>query len=594
MTEQMTLIPKHPPLKITKPVRLIELFAGIGSQAKALKNLGVPFETYRAVEIDKYALASYNAIRGTEFTTQDITQVHASDLCITDTDTYEYIMTYSFPCFPKGSLVMTSDGYVDVSDVQKGSLVLTHNNTYERVLNTRCNGIKKILSLKTMCADEIKATPEHRFYVRRMHRVGHFSKRVFSPPEWKQLKDLDSKDYVGVAINQNAIIPKWDGIVHHWSDGRKDRVVNEISPMLNIKDFLWIIGRYLGDGWQKKGGIIICCAKKETEELVERIERCFPCTVAYEDTVDKVHISKSELQAFVQQFGKGAAHKHLTSTIFDLPTNLLDSVIQGYISADGCFTNGLWKATSVSKELIYGFGECVAKAYHTPYRIYKAKRKRESDIQGRQIEQKDTYQLVYKTEKRKQDKAFYEDGYVWCPVRSISEYGEEEVYDIEVENAHSFTVQNVIVHNCQDLSNAGKQAGMTKGSGTRSGLLWEVERILDECDELPQILLMENVPAVVGKRNEKDFGMWCDFLASKGYTNKWAKLNAADYGVPQHRERVFMVSWLGDYSYEFPVGKEIKNLLKDYLEDEVDEKFYLSDEAVKGLVRANNRPTNPL
>ena len=88
--------------------------------------------------------------------------------------------------------------------------------------------------------------------------------------------------------------------------------------------------------------------------------------------------------------------------------------------------------------------------------------------------------------------------------------------------------------------------------------------------------------------------MWCDYLASKGYTNKWEKLNAADYGVPQHRERVFMVSWLGDYSYEFPKPKEIKYYLKDYLEDEVDEKYYLSEEAVKGLVRANDRPTDPL
>ena len=86
MTEQLTFAPQHPPLKIDKPVRLIELFAGIGSQAKALKNLGVPFETYKVVEIDKYALASYNAIHHTQFTTMDITQVHASDLQIIDTD----------------------------------------------------------------------------------------------------------------------------------------------------------------------------------------------------------------------------------------------------------------------------------------------------------------------------------------------------------------------------------------------------------------------------------------------------------------------------------------------------------------------------
>lgn len=86
------------PLKITKPIRLIELFAGIGAQAKALERLGANFEHYRVVEFDKYAIRSYNAIHGTNFETTDICDVHASDLGVVDKDKYCYIMTYSFPC----------------------------------------------------------------------------------------------------------------------------------------------------------------------------------------------------------------------------------------------------------------------------------------------------------------------------------------------------------------------------------------------------------------------------------------------------------------------------------------------------------------
>lgn len=86
------------PFKIRNPIRLIELFGGIGSQAKALKNLGVEFEHYRVVEFDKYAIKSYNAIHGTNFETSDIREVHAWDLGVEDTDRYTYIMTYSFPC----------------------------------------------------------------------------------------------------------------------------------------------------------------------------------------------------------------------------------------------------------------------------------------------------------------------------------------------------------------------------------------------------------------------------------------------------------------------------------------------------------------
>lgn len=136
---------------------------------------------------------------------------------------------------------------------------------------------------------------------------------------------------------------------------------------------------------------------------------------------------------------------------------------------------------------------------------------------------------------------------------------------------------------CQDLSNAGKQRGMTRGGGTRSGLLWEVERLLNEMDELPQILVMENVPAVVGEKNKADFMEWVHFLQSKGYMCKWDILNAKDYGIPQNRERCFMVSYLGDYLYEFPQGFPLKMRLRDVLEDEVDEKYYIKGEAADRL-----------
>lgn len=133
---------------------------------------------------------------------------------------------------------------------------------------------------------------------------------------------------------------------------------------------------------------------------------------------------------------------------------------------------------------------------------------------------------------------------------------------------------------CQDLSNAGLGKGMAKGSGTRSGLLWEVERLLDECSELPNILLMENVPQVIGQNNIQHFAKWLEKLEQLGYKNKWQVLNAKDYGIPQNRERCFMVSILGDYYYEFPNTIPLKLRLKDMLEVKVDKKYYLSDRII--------------
>jgi site-specific DNA-cytosine methylase len=115
---------------------------------------------------------------------------------------------------------------------------------------------------------------------------------------------------------------------------------------------------------------------------------------------------------------------------------------------------------------------------------------------------------------------------------------------------------------------------MEKGSGTRSGLLWEVERLLKECDELPQVLLMENVTQVHSKKNIEHFNQWIKALEDLGYSNYWQDLNAKNYGIPQNRNRTFMVSILGNYTYEFPKPFELKLKLKDMLESDVAARYY--------------------
>lgn len=138
---------------------------------------------------------------------------------------------------------------------------------------------------------------------------------------------------------------------------------------------------------------------------------------------------------------------------------------------------------------------------------------------------------------------------------------------------------------CQDLSLAGKMKGMSKGSGTRSGLLWEVERLLGETEHLPQILLMENVPQVISDQNINDFHDWMAFLERKGYKSYVQILNAKDYGVAQNRERCFMVSLLGDYNYRFPQQVPLEKTMKDYLEEEVDEKYYINSKKAQHLIK---------
>lgn len=157
--------------------------------------------------------------------------------------------------------------------------------------------------------------------------------------------------------------------------------------------------------------------------------------------------------------------------------------------------------------------------------------------------------------------------------------------DLGIEETDKYCYIMTYSFPCQDLSLAGKRKGMKKGDGTRSGLLWEVERLLTETDSLPQVLLMENVPQVHSQANMPDFQRWIDFLGSIGYSNYWQDLNAKDYGVAQNRSRCFMVSILGSYNYKFPQPVPLKKTMRDYLEDRVEEKYYINTEKARKLIR---------
>ncbi|WP_347283024.1 DNA (cytosine-5-)-methyltransferase [uncultured Muribaculum sp.] len=172
--------------------------------------------------------------------------------------------------------------------------------------------------------------------------------------------------------------------------------------------------------------------------------------------------------------------------------------------------------------------------------------------------------------------------------RNIGSITQATADDLAIVNTAEFLYIMTYSFPCQDLSAAGNGAGMSKGSGTRSGLLWEVERLLNEIArgggyDLPQVLLMENVPQVIGGGAIADFVQWREFLEGLGYKNYTQLMNAKGYGIPQNRNRCFMVSILGDYDYIFPPELPLQYRLKDFIERRVDEKYYISDEAAEKL-----------
>lgn len=143
---------------------------------------------------------------------------------------------------------------------------------------------------------------------------------------------------------------------------------------------------------------------------------------------------------------------------------------------------------------------------------------------------------------------------------------------------------------CTDISNAGAQKGLEEGSGTRSSLLWECCKAIEA--KKPKYLLMENVKALVSKKFLPFYNKWEQYLAEMGYENFGKVVNATECGVPQNRERIFMVSIRRDddeekINFRFPAPYPLERKLKDVLEPQVDDKYVLSDKSIEGFLAHN-------
>lgn len=192
----------------------------------------------------------------------------------------------------------------------------------------------------------------------------------------------------------------------------------------------------------------------------------------------------------------------------------------------------------------------------------------------------------------------------WCEIDKYAcqmhdlifpEYADRNVGDITKVDWTQFAGKEIDLFTysspCQDISQAGKQMGLEAGSGTRSALLWNVADAVEVLH--PKFLLQENVAALVSKKFMPDFQKWLDKLDEMGYVSYWARLNAKNYGVPQNRDRVFCVSVRKDIKlrYRFPEPIPLEKKLEDILEEEVDEKYFLKDDAVNKFLTVNNKDT---
>ena len=514
----------------------IDMFAGIGGFRSGMEQAG--HKCVGWIEWDKFARQSYQAMYDTEgeYDAKDIQQVQGSDLPDSD------VWCFGSPCFVAGTLVQTRDGLKPIDSLKVGEEVVTIDGTYQPIVKTMVHETNKIYELKVEGNLPIHATGNHPIYAKQRtdkstHRDG--VKHIYSEPKWIPLNQLSKGDLV---MNYN---PK--DIYHKLFKGQA-----------------WLLGRYLADGYiydsHRKGrknsyhhNVIFCIGSDKDDDFREHLlgyHANESTTSNKNGSVIKFSIYDKELVELCNTFGRGALNKEVAPWVFNLPIEERKEFIAGYVSGDGSRTTKPYQSvTTVSRKLALSFAKLVENTLNISASIFTSDVPKTKLFQGKRlIHQHTQYIIRYRKEKSQQQHSKIINGEFWKPVKSVileNNNGNTKVYNLEVKNNHTYNANGIIVHNCQDISLAGQQAGLEKGK--KSSMFFEVIRLLKERiknqETVPSYLLMENVKNLLSIDGGWGFARMQIELDQAGYDIEWSVINSAEV-VPQNRERVYIIGHL--------------------------------------------------
>lgn len=389
------------------------------------------------------------------------------------------------PCFPAGALVLTACGFTPIENVKVGDLVLTHRNHWKRVLATGSH-IGETIMLKGQGSSGVECTPNHPFWAGRRYRGPWDNGRrryptLFAVDGWTPAADMPGRMWLNMGANVPELpIPALENVTFN-------------------AEFFYFVGRFLGDGWlyeNKKGygkQVGVCCGFKDVETLAPHLEALGwkfseqdQRTGHYWRCYDKVKFAW-----FKEHFGRGAANKTIPAWVFGMREDWRRALLEGYWDSDGDRTSSGLHATSVSRKLLLGvkmleagLGRASSLSKHEPSRA-------QCVIEGRVVNEKTNYMINSYDRSRKS--ILCDEGF-WGHVHRIeSGRSHVRVYDLTVEDDHSFTVDGIAVANCTDISVAGLRAGLREG--TRSGL-WSFQADAVAATR-PSLLVWENVGAAL-------------------------------------------------------------------------------------------------
>lgn len=535
-------------------MKYIDLFSGLGAFHTAFPP---DFECVFACDIDAGARTIYEANYGLN-PAADIREVVAEN--VPDHD----ILCAGFPCFVAGTRVLTAVGYKPIEAVTLDDTLMTHTGQFRSIVNLQSKVYEgQLYTIRIKYHPEtISCTDEHPFYVREKLRVWDNAIRryttSFGPAEWKTAKTLTMNHYVGMNVNTRECIPEFSHV--HLVN---QRVSHTKTLRLDDPAQWFMMGYFVGDGWieesTKSDGrlkyiIKFAINNKDEDDIYARIRKILPITDKKCDTgqCKKFGCSNQEWYTILKQFGKYAHGKRIPEWVQDAPIPLIRQFIAGYMRADGYVrSDGIYSITTVSPDLALGTQRLFLKLGNIAS-VTKCNRPKTCVIAGRLCNQRDTY-TIRVTPGCSRYTSFIEGEYAWfAPTSILSKPVEDEpVYNFEVAVDNSYVVENTIVHNCQPFSIAGNGEGFADAE--KGNLFTDILRIIDAKGS--RMCILENVKNLETHDKGRTYATIKEQLELRGYTVVSKVMNAAKYGSPQVRQRIFIVATQGA-AFEFPAEHE--------------------------------------
>jgi site-specific DNA-cytosine methylase len=546
--------PRHSDLTLT------DMFCGAGGSSIGAHHVGLTVRL--AMNHWKRAIETHNTnFPDTDHACTDIQACEPRAFYSTD------ILVASPECFPAGTLVLTDRGYRPIEDIVVGDRVLTHVGRYQLVTETM-QAVRQLKRVVGQGHPGLLVSGEHPIYARAVNHVWNNRRRMYErtlqPPEWRKVTDLrtgaapsnraggDRSFWATPCAFPSLSIPKIGG-----------RGM-DITPAV-----LWMVGRYLGDGWSRdtesRAELVITCGLHEMDALRERLHlwpresaRAGRNELAWAERITRTAGQfatnhRGLVEWIREQFGHGAAHKHIPAWLLGASEDLRRALLNGYLSADGSAAtisgNTVTSAVTISKRLAFSL-RALAESLNLSVNVFGPYKNRDV-IEGRKVNTRPFWVVRWRGELQRAQNV--RDGHLnWLRLRRLEDIETTvPVYNLAVFEDESFVVEGVVVHNCTNhslakgvkrkisqidaFSDASPRAEEIRSRAT----MWDVPRFAEV--HRYRAIIVENV---VDARHWVMFDAWLMAMQALGYQHRCVYLNSMfAHPTPQSRDRMYIVFW---------------------------------------------------